>query len=39
MKTYVPKHDLKLEKAFAKALRALVPTKGGRRQHNNNRPR
>jgi hypothetical protein len=36
-KTWVPKDDAKSAKAFAKAMRALLPVKGGRRQHN--RPR
>jgi hypothetical protein len=36
-KTYVPKNDIKSAKAFAKAMRPLLSTKGGRRQ--NTRPR
>jgi hypothetical protein len=36
-KTWVPKNDTKSAKAFAKAMRAMTSTKGGRRQHS--RPR
>jgi hypothetical protein len=36
-KTWVPKNDTKSAKAFARAMRALIPQKGGRRQHS--RPR
>lgn len=37
-KTWVSKTDPKSAKAFAKAMRSLLPVKGGRR-HNNTRPR
>jgi hypothetical protein len=37
-KTWVSKNDGKSAKAFAKAMRPLLSTKGGRR-NNNNRPR
>jgi hypothetical protein len=36
-KTWVSKIDAKSTKAFAKAMRSLLPVKGGRRQ--NTRPR
>jgi hypothetical protein len=32
-KTWVPNNDTKSAKAFAKAMRALLAPKGGRRQH------
>jgi hypothetical protein len=36
-KTWVPKSNVKFEKAFAKAMRSLLSPKGGR--HQNSRPR
>jgi hypothetical protein len=36
-KTWISKSDNKSAKAFAKAMRALIPQKGGRRQ--STRPR
>jgi hypothetical protein len=36
-KTWVPTNDTKSAKAFAKAMRALLPQKGGRRHQS--RPR
>jgi len=32
-KTWVPVNDKKSVKAFAKAMRAMLSNKGGRRQH------
>ena len=37
-KTWISKTDPKSAKAFAKAMRSLLPAKGGRR-HNTTRPR
>jgi hypothetical protein len=37
-KTWMPKNDAKGAKAFAKAMRALLSPKGGRRQQHS-RPR
>jgi hypothetical protein len=36
-KTWVPKNDIKFQKAFAKAMRALIAPKGRRNSHS--RPR